>query len=225
MVKTRDFNWIVNNGHFSRLVFDRGNYSGKNIFLLDTGTIIDLEHSYFTNGSRRGLSKEKHPAAILDRIALEYPLVITPRVLTEVRNHSRNHLANGKRPEISRATLELIETLYDSESREILELNNASLLNSDPCSLSVYLASKEAFKENSGKKKDEVSCADREMVALGVFLSKGMYGDKKINCVNILSPDYHILGTLNTLKTMEDFKQCRVRAIPTRSDLRDYMVS
>lgn len=224
MAEIRNFNWVINRGYFDNLVYKPSQSPDKDLFLLDTGVIIDLEQEYFTRGFKNDPKKRKHPAALIERIAMNYPLIITPRVLREVKIHSEKCIVNGNRPEISEPTTRLVEALYDSESREVLELNRVSSLEYDSLAYNVYQASQEAFKGDYRKgEKDEISCTDRELITLALLLSHGRHGLSKINYVNILSPDEHIPRTVHVLKTLEEFKGCKVRAIPTRHNLRSYM--
>jgi len=216
----RNLNWVINNGFFDKLV--KG--SGKNVFLLDTGTVIDLEQDYFMNGYREDVKRRKYPAALLERISMSHPIIITPSVMDEIRNHAKNCMINPNRPEISEAMLVLMERLYEDESRTVLEVNQFSLMDYDRIGLQVYHASQEVFKEDYRKgEKDKISCADRELITLSLLLSKGVYGNSEIGCVNVLSSDEHIPRTLHALKNLERFKDYFVRAIPTRNDLRSYL--
>lgn len=222
MATDRNLNWVINNGHFDRLVHG----SGKNLFLIDTGVIIDLEQEYFMNGYRDDPKKRKYPAALLERISMTYPVITTPTIMGEIRNHAQNCMVNSNRPEISEAMKVLMEELYNGESKEVLEVNRFSLMDYDRVGLQVYHASQEAFNGDYRKgEKDVISCADRELITLSLLLSKGVYGTSRIGCVNILSPDEHIPRTIHALKTLDEFRGYSVRAIPSRNDIRSYLSS
>ena len=223
MAETKDFNWIVNNGYFNRLAYNDSTNPGKNLFFLDTGTIIDMENFYHTRTLRNDSSGEKHPSKLICEIAKFNPLIVTPTVVKEIRKHSTCKI-NENRMEICNQTKEAIEMLYKFESQPLLNHAKFSLNEVDSCLYQVHLAAKSIFRGDSRKgEKEEVSYTDEEIVMMAFLLTKRPYGKSPVSCVNILSPDEHIPRLVHALKSSDKFKDYRVRAIPTRHDLRSYL--
>jgi hypothetical protein len=223
MTETKDFNWITNNGYFNRLRCNDGDNPGKNLFLLDTGTVIDMEDFYHTRTLRKDARGEKHPSKLLCGIASSNPLIVTLRVVEEVRDHSKCKV-NGHRMEICYETKLAIEMLYTFESGPLLDSANFSLNENDSCAYQVHLAARSIFRGDTRKgEKEEVSYTDEELVKTAFLLTKRPYGRSPVSWVNILSPDEHIPRLVNALRGSDKFKDYRVRAIPTRHDLRSYL--
>ena len=215
MREKKDLIWILKNKYFDRLV--RGD--GPNIFIVDTGVIIDLENSHQNNG-RVGNT----PAEVLQTLERQYPLIITSKVLDEIRVH--REMMIGGRFEISPATSILAYSLHD-ESKEIMEANGRYDLEQsirDFHRYNVRLAANEAFKYDTRKgEKEDISETDINIVSTALDLSLGTYLGMPVSCVNVLSPDRHVVHTINLLKSSDKFKSYRVRAIPSRDDLRSYI--
>ena len=223
MAETRDFNWVVNNGYFNRLIYNDGVNLGKNLFLLDTGTVIDMEDFYHTRVLKNDPKKQKHPSNLICQIARHNPLIITSRVLEEVREHSKCKV-NGYRMEISDQTREAIERLYKFESKSLLDHARFSLSEVDSCSYQVHLAARSIFRGDFKKgEKEDVSYTDEELVRMAFLLTQRLYGRSPVSWVNIFSPDEHIPRLVHALRDSDKFKDYRVRAIPTRHDLRSYL--
>jgi hypothetical protein len=213
MVKIRNFNWIANNGHFSSLAY--GN--DTNLFLLDTGVLIDLENEYASIGMCNG---HIHPAKVLDRISMEHRLVITPGVLKEVRDHRLCRI--GARSEISEPTGILTERLF-RESQTFVH-NAKTDPSFDSHRYQVYLAAQDAFRNDFRKgEKDRISPVDIETLTYALVLSKLEQDGEKIGCVNVLSPDSHLHSTLDKLRTSDEFINYNVKVIPTRDYLGGYI--
>lgn len=223
MAETKDFNWVVDNGYFNRLSYNDSANPGKNLFLIDTGTFIDMEDFYDTRVSKNDPKKEKHPSKLICKIANSHPLIVTSRVIEEVRVHS-NCKINGHRMEIDNQTKEAIEILYRFESKPLLDAAKFSLSEIESCSYPVHLAARSIFRNDSRKgEKEEVSYTDEELVMMAFLLTKRPYGKSPVSWINILSPDEHIPRLVHALKSSDIFKGYRVRSIPTRHDLRSYL--
>ncbi len=201
----KDFDWIVRKGFLRR--FDK---LGNNpVFIVDTGTIIDLSKTY-----------NNYTPAIIEIIEREYPLIITRGVLKEVEKHSMCRLNHGR--EISFLTLKLIRELQE-KTEDILKEAEIDSLNIDSFKYAVYWAAKDSFRDDYRKKvKDEISDIDKEIIVTALFLSRSKYKGVPISSANILSPDSHIKKTVETLKSPK-FGYTGIKVIPTRGDIRSYL--
>ncbi len=207
MAKTKDFDWIATNGLLNRLKAIGGNP----MFLLDTGTIIDLENNHKNDG-------RCFCSGLLGEIASLYPLVITKGVMDEVENHYE-HIRIGNRREISEPTCGFIQALYEN-SKNIME-DSGICQDEDGIRYAVYWASKFAFEEDYRKgKNDKPSDTDLELVTTALMLSRGEYEGIPITSANVLSPDSHVEKIIEKLNEME---YGGIKAIPSRRDLRAYL--
>lgn len=221
MAKNRNLNWILHNGYFDKLSTD----NGENLFLIDTGVIIDLEDAYHNNGR----SEENKPAIILEKLEREYKLIITPGVWREIENHTECRKSN--REEISSSTSILANHIYEESScffhdSGIDELSSEIRQNHR---YAVNLAAFEAFKVDYRKGiKDKISYTDKEILSMALDLSQCESNYKKYGTINVLSSDEHVVRTISVIKSNENifgipFSEYDIRAINSRGDLRSYL--
>jgi len=221
MANIKDFNWVLSRGYFPSLAYG----DGLNVFIIDTGTIIDLEN-FFYNGNRESENLPVNLIMQMERAGS--PLVIPSRVFREIKTHCDCRLEN--RFEISPETSILLHKLY-IESGYFLEeagLHSMSIPQRDLHRYAVRSAAEEAFEQDYRKGyKDRMSDTDVETLSLALDLTSCSYNGVKIGTVNILSPDEHLSGAVSVLKNNERFKRefgnRGLRAIHTRKDLRSYL--
>lgn len=211
----RNFDWLLNNGYFDKIT-----NSEYDIFLVDTGVFIDLENSYYQNKSRN--NGIVHPARLIGNI--EHRILITGNVLEEIIAHGEVRI--GQRYEISEPTSILVERLYE-ESKDFFSdvgLDKIREELKDYHRYQVFLASAHAFNLDSRKgEKDRISDCDKEIMSIALDLCLCGNINFPIETVNILSTDDHIARTVKFLKELDYFKGYKIRAIPTRHDLRSYI--
>lgn len=213
MTNIQDFNWVVYNRDFDRLVH---NQQGRDLFIVDTGAIIDLDAEYAKVGMNNG---HVHPGKLLDMISMEHPLIITPGILKEVRRHRLCRI--GHRSEITEGTGVLVERLA-RESQGILQ-DAKAVRDYDFHKYAVYMAGRAAFANDYRKgEKDVISDVDVDNLTLALVLSRMQYEGEPVGCVNILTPDEHLEGTLACLKTCNGFINYNVRVLHTRKDTKCY---
>jgi len=221
-----DFVYVLENKLFDYLAY-RGM---KNLFLIDTNVFIDLEEAF----KNKALSE--HPAAILDEISMNpnYSLLITPGVFEELESKTRSKINNN--PEISDPMFRLIEKIYADVGRVLDEIMQQRIYeeqstkldskNFDYYRYQVTLAADEVFRVDKRKgEKNPISQVDKNLIALGMILSDNNYSFKEglDVLVNLLSSDEHILRTLHCLKSLPAFKEYRIRAIPTRGNIKSFL--
>ena len=216
----RNLDWLIKKNMFDKLVYN----NETNFFLLDTGTLIDIEDSYHNNGKKN----EYFPVRVLENIERvlseineNNSLIITPGVWNEVKRKKESR--KNIRYEIAPSTVQLIKQFYDDSSEKIEDI----VIN-DPLRekhrYDTTLAAFHTFKEDYRKgEKDEISFTDIELISLSLDLANVNYQGKPISSVNILSTDSHISQTMNTLKNEGGYNDYNVRAIHTRGDLRSYL--
>tara|TARA_Y100000310_G_scaffold306691_1_gene348078 strand:+ start:1312 stop:1968 length:657 start_codon:yes stop_codon:yes gene_type:complete len=208
-------NWVLKHGDFDSLATK----DKKDIFILDTGTIIDFEDNYRANHN-----EADHPVKILERI--EHPLIITEQVLGELNNHNKyTKIQQGKNlvPIVSDSTITLLRKLHE-ESVDLIKASGIEYLDIDHYGYHTYLAAGHAFKEDYRKGvKDVVSNADRDLVSKAFLLSQAKYYGMPIAQVHLLSPDDHIIKTAEVLKSHNNFKEHGVKPIHTRNQIKKHL--
>jgi hypothetical protein len=219
MLKRKDLNWVIRKGNFGKLA--KGN--GKNLFLVDTGVIIDFEDFYHSNGREESIL----PASILHSLERECQLIITDGVLEEITKHTQ--VRKGERYEISSSTSILVNRIHE-DSRYFLEeygLSRIPFYLKESHRYAVTLAAFEAFKIDYRKGvKDKISNTDKEILHIALDLHR--CEQNGIGAINILSTDDHVLRTAGILKDLvenvsEDFSEYGIRALNSRGDLRSYL--
>jgi hypothetical protein len=226
---------ILNSGDFGRLTYG----DGLNLFLVDTGVIIDLDQSYYGNG-RSGES----PDRLLRKFNYDHPLLITSGVMREIKDHREDRkITVSGRDEISKDTAVLSNELY-AKSREFLRKlgfdDGLSIEDRDLHRLSARFAYEDAFSLDYRKgEKDRISDVDLGIISTALDLSR-YHSFMDISCViNVLTTDSHIVKTIDNLKSPFDdglnhcfnpdaityinYKDYLVRPINTRGDLGGYL--
>jgi len=231
----RNLDWIISKNMFNRLVY--GNET--NFFLVDTGTIIDIEDFYHNNG----MEPEYFPVTVLSDIERtlsdinkDNSIIITPGVWEEVKRKKESR--KNIRHEISPPTVQLIKQFYDDSKEKTDEILDNCKFRDENRYLST-LAAHETFRKDYRKgEKDRISVTDIELISHALDFVNENYNKKPISVVNILTTDSHISETINTIKKKEidDFLEYNihpdpnslgsglVRAMHTRGDLRSYLL-
>lgn len=243
--ETKDFNWLTYNGNFDRLKYGEG----LNVFLVDTGVVIDME-DYAKRRIQRGEENILRCAAgVLETLAMTDTnhIYFTPKILEELRDHGQNCSFGGKkrgkknersksRPEISPETSELIYSLDGESAYFFSELSPnffEDMQKWDALRYHSGLAGRAVFNGDTRKlDKDEISATDIELITYALALHGHKYKGIPIDCVNIISSDEHIPRTVSALKEaisknelwgLGDYKMGPTRVIPSRKDLRSYI--
>ena len=222
MGKRRDLNWIIANGHFDKLVEG----DKKNLFLVDTGVIIDLEDHYHNNGKQQ----RYNPAVVLSELEREYQLIITSGVLKEIERHTE--FTKNDRYEISSSTSISVSKLYE-ESRfffDSLVTRNISFDLRENHRYAVALSAFESFKKDYRKGlKDRISDTDKEILYTALDLARCSFNMEPIGTINVISTDNHVIRILNMLRNLNnsfqiDFSEYNLRGLNSRKDLRSYLL-
>lgn len=225
MKKSRNLNWILHNGHFDKL----STSNGENLFLIDTGVIIDLENAYHNNGRL----EENRPAIILEKLESEYTLIITPGVMKEIESHAQ--CQKGNRDEISSSTSILANRIYE-ESNDLFHYFGIKRLSFDIREnhrYAITLAAFESFRVDYRKGiKDKISYTDKELLSIALDLCQCLCqcesNYEKNGTINILSPDEHVVRTISMIKSDKNifgipFSKYNIRAINSRGNLKSYL--
>lgn len=220
MANKKNLIWLMYNDYFDRLAYGEK----PNVFIFDTGTIIDIETAYYNNG--RAINHST--AYLLSKIERDHHIIFPELVMKEIKTH-RESLKNNHF-EISSVTAIFINSLYkdNQDFFEGLGYHNLSEQLKDFHRYAVFSAAQEAFKEDYKKGFiDPISRADKESIGLALDISKLNQTEENFGAINILSPDNHLLKTINVIKNEESFKESfqnySIRAINSRGDIRSYL--
>ncbi len=220
MNKKKNLIWLMHNGYFDRLAYGEK----PNMFIFDTGTIIDLESAYYNNGKIIA----HDTAYLLSKIEREHYIIFPELVMKEIKIHRESFRNNHL--EISSSTIVFINSIYEDNINffERFGHNNLSERLKDYHRYAVFSAAQEAFKDDYKKGFiDPISRTDKETIGLALDMSKLNQIEKGLGAINVLSSDNHLLKTINVIKNgnyfKESFQDYSIRAINSRSDIRSYL--
>ena len=186
-------NKIYRNRIFPKNLFNKG----ISIIIPDTSALIDF--SYITR-IYRGKNKDYiNPVSFVNSLLGEDTKIIIPyKIIDEVRTHKDVKL-NGHVYELSPKFISYLEDLYNETRRFLNEFVYGA--DSEQTKLDVYWASKLSCTNNLKKMEEGFSETDKDLLVFSRLLSTGKFrNEQKVNSVNILSSDEHIVSGVDFLR-------------------------